>query len=199
MYDFLDTRTSPLDLNKKKLASLHANLDLDSFELKVDSIEYVEMITCNGIRIKLFEDGLILLSRSAAKIKDDIGVLRSYNKEKLSPVLQYLFSLGAPIPKELVNVETIYPYFVVLQKAKPKEVKDLLAEFEESQTFEFHKKSFEIYRGDKLYLINNLSESDRMIERLIEERVFIREFKGQIHRYLNLHRFIWERIAEVKE
>ena len=27
----------------------------------------------------------------------------------------------------------------------------------------------------------------------------MREFKGQLHRYLNLHRIIWEHIAEVKE
>ncbi len=27
----------------------------------------------------------------------------------------------------------------------------------------------------------------------------MREFKGQLHRYLNLHRIIWEKIADVKE
>lgn len=37
------------------------------------------------------------------------------------------------------------------------------------------------------------------IQRYIEEQVFIREFKGQLHRYLNMHRIIWEKIDEVKE
>ena len=37
------------------------------------------------------------------------------------------------------------------------------------------------------------------VERYIEEQIFIREFKAQLHRYLNLHRIIWEKIDEVKE
>ena len=37
------------------------------------------------------------------------------------------------------------------------------------------------------------------IQRYIEEQIFIREFKGQLHRYLNMHRIIWEKIDEVKE
>lgn len=55
------------------------------------------------------------------------------------------------------------------------------------------------YRGDKLYIINNISEWLPNIEQLIQEQIFIREFKGQLHRYLNLHRIIWEEIADVKE
>ncbi len=199
IYDFLCTKSSPLDLNPKKLTKLHKNLDLDSFALKVDAIEFIDIRTKGGIKIKIFEDGLIVLNKPATDVKKDIQSLRNYNQKKLSPVLQYLFSLGAPIPKELVNLKTVYPYFVVLQKAKAKDVEKLLAEFKQIKTFEIHKKSFEIYRGDKLYVINNISETDLAIERLIEERVFIREFKSQTHRYLNLHRIIWERIDKVKE
>ena len=54
-------------------------------------------------------------------------------------------------------------------------------------------------RGDKYYFINNKKQSFENIERYIEEQVFIREFKGQLHRYLNMHRIIWEKIDNVKE
>ena len=37
------------------------------------------------------------------------------------------------------------------------------------------------------------------IERYIESQVFIREFKGQLHRYLNIHRIIWEKIDNIKD
>ena len=37
------------------------------------------------------------------------------------------------------------------------------------------------------------------IEKYIESQIFIREFKGQMHRYLNMHRIIWEKIDRVKE
>ena len=54
-------------------------------------------------------------------------------------------------------------------------------------------------RGDKYYFINNKTQSFDNIEKYIEQQVFIREFKGQMHRYLNLHRIIWEKIDQVKE
>ncbi len=37
-----------------------------------------------------------------------------------------------------------------------------------------------------------------LIVRNIEEQIFIREFKAQLHRYLNIHRIIWEKIDAVK-
>ena len=53
-------------------------------------------------------------------------------------------------------------------------------------------------RGNKYYFINNKTKSNDEIERYIEEQIFIREFKGQLHRYLNIHRIIWEKIDDVK-
>ena len=37
------------------------------------------------------------------------------------------------------------------------------------------------------------------IEKFVQEQVFMREYKGQLHRYLNLHRIIWEKIENVIE
>ena len=56
-----------------------------------------------------------------------------------------------------------------------------------------------MYRGNLLYIVNLKGESLGNVEKFIEETIFIREFKGQMHRYLNLHRIIWENIAKVKE
>ncbi len=60
-------------------------------------------------------------------------------------------------------------------------------------------KNYSVLRGDKYYFINNKKATTASIERYIEEQVFIREFKDQLHRYLNLHRIIWERIDDVKD
>lgn len=70
---------------------------------------------------------------------------------------------------------------------------------EKQKYFEFNNKKFDVVRGNKYYFINNKTEDLDSIERYIEEQIFIREFKGQLHRYLNLHRIIWEKIAAVKE
>jgi hypothetical protein len=157
--------------------------------------------TSTNIKIKLFEDGLITLHLVGfyGEIQEGISTLTNYYEAVLSPAVSYLFSLGAPVPKELANIKTIYPYFVVTEKASEVECLDLLVHFEQKLRFDIKEPGFEIYRGDKLFIINNISEDLSSIERFIEEQVFIREFKGQLHRYLNLHRSIWEKIAAVKE
>lgn len=200
IYDFLKEADSPLDLDKKKLKDLNKKLLIKDIQLNIEGLEYIKLTSSSDIEVKIFEDGLIVLGKNnKKKVKDDISDLTSYYEDKLSPAINYLFSLGAPVPKELANIKTIYPYFIVLNKATNEEVYSLLEEFKQEKYFEIKEETFEIYRGNKLYIINNISEKISDIEKVVQEQIFMREFKGQLHRYLNLHRIIWERIAEVKE
>lgn len=200
IYDFLKEASSPLELSKSRLKHLQKAMDLDSVEMRIAQLDYVAVTVHGGISFRIYEDGLIVLHKeSTSAIAKDIKNLTDYYEKKLSPGLSYIFSLGAPVPKELANIKTIYPYFIVLHRAQRKAIADLLDEFHEQKYSEVQHKAFAVYRGNKLYIINNIAEQGEDIEWFIEEQIFIREFKGQLHRYLNLHRLIWERIAEVKE
>lgn len=202
IYDFLREANSALELDKEKLETLRTKLDIDSVELKAEDLEYVALVTHGKIAVKIYEDGLIVLHRNFEEGDDlsgDIKDLTSYYEEKLSPAFGYIFSLGAPVPKELAHIKTIYPYFVVLHDASQSDVLRLLSQFHEEKYFEASVPQFDLFRGDKFYIISNKSEAPERVERFVEEQIFLREFKGQLHRYLNLHRIIWERIAEVKE
>ena len=199
VYDFLKESDSPLDFNKKKLQSSQENLELESVTMHIGELEFIEVLSKVGITIKIFEDGLIVLNKDYELAQEDVTKLTTYYEKKLSPAINYIFSLGAPVPKELAHIKTIYPYFIVLEKAQKDDIKRLLKEFKQEKYFAIEEKTFEIYRGNKLYIINNLGEKLDNIERLINEQIFFREFKGQLHRYLNLHRIIWEKIAAVKE
>lgn len=131
---------------------------------------------------------------------EDIAKVQDYYENRLSPAINYLFSLGAPVPKELAGIQNVYPYFVVCNKASEVDMKKLFDRTAENQKyFEFRNPKYDVIRGDKYYFINNKTRSNDEIERYIEEQIFIREFKGALHRYLNIHRIIWEKIDEVKE
>ncbi len=201
IYDFISEGTSPLALEQTELTRLRDSLDINEYSMEVGELETITFTTKDNVKVKIFEDGLItlrLLSPSG-ETKESIEKLTDYYENTLSPAISYIFSLGAPVPKELANIKTIYPYFVVAENASEPECLSLLEEFSQKLRFEIKKDGFEIYRGDKLFIINNKSEKLSSVERFIEEQVFMREFKGQLHRYLNLHRSIWEKIAEVKE
>src|SRR3989339_646412 len=171
IYDFLKDASSPLNLNAKKLKDLRKRLDIESMEMKMGDFEYIEIIASGGIKVKIFEDGLIVLNTDYNNAKEDIFKLTTFYEKKLSPAISYLFSLGAPVPKELANIKTVYPYFIVLKDAETEAINILLKEFNQGKYF----------------------------EKIINEQIFVREFKGQLHRYLNLHRIIWEKIADIKE
>lgn len=202
VYDFLRNGESQLKLSKQKLATLRKDLELGSVEYGVAGEEFVSFTTAARLKVKIFEDGLIVVSSqdvSEETLFADVDRLKDYYELKLSPAINYLFSLGAPVPKELANIENIYPYFVVCDNATREDIAALLSKTERQKYFEFDNKNYSVLRGDKYYFINNKKAKTGTIERYIEEQVFIREFKGQLHRYLNLHRIIWEKIDRVKE
>ena len=202
IYDFLRDAKSQLNLNQKKLAEFQKNLEIGKIDYGVSGEEYIEFTTALDIRVKIFEDGLIVLNNervSEDTLNADINRVTDYYEKRLSPAFSYLFSLGAPVPKELASIETIYPYFIVCDNATSEEMNSLLTRTEKQKYFEFENPKYTVLRGDKYYFINNLKQSNENIERYIEEQIFIREFKGQLHRYLNIHRIIWEKIDAVKE
>lgn len=202
IYDFLREGKSQLNLDSETLIQNKKNLEIGKIDYGVSGEEYVVFTTAQGITVKIFEDGLITLANknvSEDTLFTDIEKVTDYYEKKLSPALNYLFSLGAPVPKELANIATVYPYFIICDNASKDEIQELLSRTEKQKYFEFTNDKYDVVRGDKYYFINNKKQSLDNIERYIEEQVFIREFKGQLHRYLNLHRIIWEKIDAVKE
>lgn len=202
IYDFVRDGTSELSLDKKKLIKLHNDLNMKEIEYGVDGLEYLMITTQEDIQVKIFEDGLIVLSDADVNefsLFKDIDSLADYYENRLSPALSYLFSLGAPVPKELANIETVYPYFIVLNNATKENIQALLSRTDKEKYFEFSNKDYDVVRGNTYYFINHKTSDFERVERYVEEQIFIREFKGQLHRYLNLHRIIWEKIDAVKE
>lgn len=202
IYDFLRDARTQLDLDSTKLQELRKSLGIGKIDYGVDGEEYVEFTTNVNITVKIFEDGLIVLNNqdvSENTLFADLDEITDYYEQKLSPAINYLFSLGAPVPKELANISTVFPYFIVCDNATKDEISDLLTRTEKQKYFEFENKNYDVVRGDKYYFINNKVGSVNNIEKYIESQIFIREFKGQMHRYLNLHRIIWEKIDRVKD
>lgn len=201
IYDFLRECKSKLNLDEEKLKEYRKALEIGKIDYGVQGVEYVSFTTALSVDVRIFEDGLIVLNNknvSEDTLFTDIDKVQDYYENKLSPAFSYLFSLGAPVPKELANIETVYPYFIVCDNANKEELNDLLSRTEKQKYFEFSNDKYDVIRGDKYYFINNKKQTLANIERYIEEQIFIRENKGQLHRYLNLHRIIWEKIDAVK-
>ena len=62
----------------------------------------------------------------------------------------------------------------------------------------FRSQNTQVYRGTGIILINNLRD-EALARTIVESQIFFREFKSQLHRYLAIHRLVWEKIERIKE
>ncbi len=200
IFNFLKTGSSPLDrLDKQKLKENLKKLKIEKVEMVINNLTFLKFSTESGINVKIFEDGLVVLNKEIEnKPEKDMKDLSSYYEYILRPSLSYLFSLGMPLSKKLIGTRIVSPFFVVLNNESEKKALSFLKKFKEEKKLTIKNKKFEIYRGNKIYIINNIKEDKNNIEKFINEQIFIREFISQMHRYLNLHRVVWEKIDDLK-
>jgi len=198
MWNFLKHGTSELDFTKKQLAGARSALSLDKVSRESGPLEYVIAETDKEISYRIYEDGLIILEKEYKSLKDDFEAIRDYYDNKLSKALSLIFSKGAPVPKELANIKTILPYIITVSDATKKETEKLFKDFSEEIYSVLATKNIEVYRSTGIILINNLRD-ENLTREIIESQIFFREFKTQLHRYLTIHRILWEKIKAIKE
>lgn len=198
VYDYLKYGRSPLQLNKQTLHHNLSELDIKNISFHMDSLEYVLLDTNSGITVRFYEDGLVIMKMKFENINSAKKTLSGYYEQKFLPAISYLFSLGAPVPKELLSVKNTYPYFLITQNKDSEALEILLKELGEKEYFEFINDTAAIFRGDNHFVINCHKEIPDL-DNLVEMFIFFSEFKAQLHNYLNLHRNVWEKIEKIKE
>lgn len=198
IWDFLKHSESSLDFSKEELNTAKEALSLQELTRESGLLEYIEAKTSNGISFRIYEDGLIILEKDFKSLKDDFEVIRDYYENKLSKALSLIFSKGAPVPKELANIKAILPYVITVTDAKKAEAEKLFNDSSEEIYSVLKTKNIEVYRSPGLILINNLKD-EKLLRGIIESQIFFREFKTQLHRYLTIHRVLWEKIKTIKE
>lgn len=197
-WDFLKHGRSNLEFREGELEAARESLSLRSVTRENGPLEYLLVTTEKGINYRVYEDGLIVLEKEFASLADDLQVIREYYDEKLSKALALLFSKGAPVPKELANIKTILPYIITVTDASKEEAEGVFRELSEDVYSVLATKSTEVYRSPGVILINNLKD-ENLAREIIESQIFFREFKSQLHRYLAIHRALWDKIKVIKE
>lgn len=196
--DFLAGRQTPLHLDAKKLIALRSRLGVISSEIKLGELEYIDLRATSDIHVRVFEDGLVTLSDNHAILQRDIKELTHYAERAYIPAMHYLFSVGAPSPKQLAGIEHEFPCFIITRQCSRSQALKILAELNQTLEFELDSKDMELYRGGE-YFVVNAKPHFTGVEELIETWIYFKEFKSQLHHYMNLHRSIWTQIETIKE
>lgn len=198
VWDFLKYGTSRLDFPPAELEKARNLLSLLDITRESGPLEYLDARTSVGINFRMYEDGLIVLEKEFHSLNEDFSDIKDYYDNKLAKALSYIFSKGAPVPKELASIQTILPYIVIGVNASRKSVEQLFAKRDEEIYAEISSKKVQVYRGAGMIFINNLRD-ETLARHIIESQIFFREFKSQLARYLSIHRIVWEKIERIKE
>lgn len=198
IWHFLKNGTSELDFSTEEINRYRNTLSITSVTRESGPFEYILIKTDLKIQCRLYEDGLIVLEKEFESLEEDFKSIKDYYDEKLSRAISFIFSRGAPVPKELANIKTILPYIVTTQKGKEKEIEEIFSTLHESAYSTLSSKNVQVFRGKEIIVINNLND-ENLARDIIETEIFFREFKTQLHRYLAIHRIVWEKIQKIKE
>jgi len=191
LYDLFAFGKSQLSLIPEKLTSLKSDLDFNTVERQYDFLEYILAKTNSGITLKYYEDGLYVLETETDDIQAGQALLEDYYNHKLSPAVSYIFSLGAPTPKVLANIQTVHPTITTtsgkidLEKFGPIYSK-------------ISSQGITVYKTPEFIFITGPASKKDILESLVGMQIFFREFKDQMEKYLNIHRSIWEEISSLR-
>tara|TARA_Y100000310_G_C20697227_1_gene826556 strand:+ start:2036 stop:3226 length:1191 start_codon:yes stop_codon:yes gene_type:complete len=200
VHGFLSSgKTKISSLSSHTLAIHKKKLNLSSVSREIGELEYVKALSKDGIEIKYYEDGLFTLQTQASlnKISEVQAHLTKYFEKSFLPAITYLFSVGAPTPKELANIKINHPKVIGLVDRNhstfaPQDKYGQVYNKITSNNVTVHKTKSHIF------VVASPSQK-KNLPRLIEMQIFFREFKDQLERYLSIHRTIWQQISEIKE
>jgi len=198
IYSLFASGTSDLDLSKEKLKEFHKKLDIKKVSREAGYLEYIKIITVNGIEIRYYEDGLYVLELKADSIRGGKTQLEKYYNEALLPAINYIFSLGAPTPKILANIKTVHP-IVVNMTLKDVDGYKVDAKKYGKVYSQINFSDVTVYKTPTYIFVAISSKATVSTDAVIEAQIFFREFKDQLEKYLGIHRDIWEQISEIKE
>lgn len=200
VYDLLALGHSHLGLDKTVLKKFHASFGFTQVTRETSDFEYIKCLTKDKIEFRYYEDGLYVLSLRSKDVATGQKLLKSFYEDKLAPAIAYIFSLGAPTPKVLAAIKTVHPT-VVYSSASPVKGRSRGARegFDPGPIYnQIKSPGLTVYKTPNHIIISTTKDFKHPRE-LIEMQIFFREFKDQLHHYLNLHRQIWEEISDIKE
>lgn len=205
IYKFLNSGESSLrDLDAKKIKSLKENLFIDKIEFIKDKKIDLIKATCKDCDISVSEEGIIILKSkneiNDKNFQDTHTNLEKFFIEKFSPAIKYLFSLGAPLPKQLQDIREVYPTIITLRDCSKQEA----LEFIKKENLKIYSENkygkIEVFFGEDTNIINlDGAKEDRKFETLLQDIIFLKELSLYLANCLNIHRDIWEKIDLIRE
>jgi hypothetical protein len=198
-FRFAKHGAAPEGLDPEQVREHRRRMDIKSAVFHEAVMNSVQM-ECGRISASMTEDGVILAWMTGGDIKHDGKELHEFHAHRLDPAIRYLFSLGAPLPKEVSRIREEY-LLVAFTTFGPKDVASAFQAFDDDVHSHAVSEGIEVWVGRELALISieGAPFGQAELDGFVRDLVFFREFERQLHSYLRLHREIWDEITGIRE
>lgn len=199
LYNFFTTDNDLQGLNNEKLKELKGNFGNFKIEFDEGLVNYLTLNLEHKVDAQITEDGVVLLSKTFENAQTDIEKLKHQYENVLSPTINYLFSRGAPLPKELANIKLVFPYYFVGTDINENNAQSILKDFDDKIISTVKGSRITLFIGSIGTILSFKNDIDaKNAQDIIKYGVFFREFETQLQHYLELHRTIWEEMDTIR-
>lgn len=188
---------------------VHADLEVDKLKeirkrMRPRNVQYVggrfDRVSAefDGIASLFHEDGLMTLTVAVGNLAADMKRLKEFLDGSLTPSLSMLYDLGAPAVLYKAPTLTEKPIVILAKGIDEAEARKFCAELDDEIHFIARHTDRTVYFADRYIVIGDESGGAGAIRYIIDELILAREYEHRLKQYFEMHRQMWERIAEIQ-
>ncbi|HTK05040.1 MAG TPA: hypothetical protein VL500_05625 [Candidatus Eisenbacteria bacterium] len=156
---------------------------------------------CGAFTVSITEDGVVLMSTEETDLAKARASLMKFHEGALEPALGYLFSRGAPLPKEIASIEKHGDFLTVVRGADDIDVRETFEAFGDRYHSHASSEGMRVMTGHRIEIVDvgDIELSEEETEGFVRDLVFFKEFERQMYAYIRLHRGIWDKLSEIRD
>lgn len=197
LYLFLTQQSTQLPLSTHKLLALHQELDLQYVSKEAGYLEYIRVTTNSDIEFRFYEDGMYVLEIAGNNPDAATRKLKSYHDSALLPALEYLYSIGTPLPAIGKAGDHNHPVMVALPWPHPRHF-DIGTDYGEIQ-YQIEAKGVCLYKTSSHIFVVAAKNNLDYLRDLVEMQLFFREYQSRLEYYLQLQRKVWSDVNHIHQ
>lgn len=200
VYRFLKYAKGADDLDEDRVKELRNALAPSEVTFRNASINSIRA-ACGPFTVSVTEDGVVLMSSNETDLTAARAALVKFHEEALDPAFRYLFSRGAPMPREIADIEKAGDFITIVRDADDADVRETFETF--GDRFHSHTSSegIRVMTGHRIEIIDvgKLDLAEEEVEGFVRDLSFFKDFDRQLYAYVRLHRRIWDKLSAIRE
>lgn len=196
-FAFLETGKSHLPIPKDELEKAREVLSPE--EVLYVGGRFDEVVAkMRGYAVRYTEDGLLLVSKEVHALASDVIDIRSFYDDRIAKALGAIYGIGTPAVMHRIPHVGMRPIVLIVSSASQDDIDGLFAELTDVPHFVARGNEATAHFGENHIVIEDFGTSEAQMDLLVRMYVLFREYEHKLRHYLDLHRTIWESIADFR-